>query len=370
MVLPLISDASEKLSSDRHEENQTRLVGFDFLRAFFAVVVVAVHCNFFNLLAGKLRLDFLTDILNLNVGSLAVPVFFQISLFLFYLKSERVGSQYFLKKRLPKLIYLYLFWVISKISFNILTTGKSQKIEAETSSIQGFAELVISGGYTIFYFFFSLLFVTFMTEILIRSFRRVNKPSVKTKISYNLLLGSCLLVFSFPIIDITISHCEIFTKITNFLSFLPYVFTTAIVVQEFNEGKLEKMTPSLKLKLWKLFALCLFLIVFEWVMFANISFSSKLFNYSRLSLVFSSWLIMYLTLLSARKPPVVVRFLSGCSLGIYGFHTFFLDSTKFLDALSQVILGLGTVTEFLLALIGSIVLTIILRKIKYLKGFV
>ena len=130
------------------------------------------------------------------------------------------------------------------------------------------------------------------------------------------------------------------------------------------------MTPLLKLKLCKLCALCLFLIVFEWVVFANISFSSKLFNYSRLSLVLSSWLIIYLILLSARKPSVIVRFLSGCSLGIYGFHTFFLDSTKFLDNLSQVIPGLGTATEFLLALIGSIVLTLLSRKIKYLKSFV
>ncbi len=94
---------------------QDRFVGFDFLCAIFAVLVVMLHANLFVVLTGKLGLKSVADVLNANVGYLAVPVFFQIALFLFFLKHEQEGQTYFVKKRLPKLVALYLFWSISKL---------------------------------------------------------------------------------------------------------------------------------------------------------------------------------------------------------------------------------------------------------------
>jgi hypothetical protein len=351
-------------------KKQNRFEGFDFLRAFFSVVVVALHSNLFSLLGGKVRLGFVSDILSLNIGYLAVPVFLQISLFLFYLKRDKAGSEYFPRNRLPKLVCLYLFWVLLKTIVGFILTGEFREIKSGLASFQGFFEFVIGGGNTIFYFFFSLLFTTFIAELLSSLLSRVKNISAKAKINYNLLFGSCLLVFSFPLIDVAINHREVLTKIINSLNFLPYVFTTAIVVQEFKEGKLENMTPLLRLKLWKLFAFCLLFTMFEWIFLNNISFSVKLFHYSRISLVLFSWLLLYIALLSVQKPSMVVTIVSGFSLGIYGFHTFLLDGTKFLNGLSMFIPGLGTVTAFIVALLGSITLTFFSKKIKYLNTFI
>lgn len=44
----------------------TKLTGFDFLRAIFAISVVALHTNLFVFLTGKLRLTAIADIFNFN----------------------------------------------------------------------------------------------------------------------------------------------------------------------------------------------------------------------------------------------------------------------------------------------------------------
>jgi hypothetical protein len=142
------------------------------------------------------------------------------------------------------------------------------------------------------------------------------------------------------------------------------VFTTAIAVQEIKQGKLNRITPSIQLKLWGLLVLFLTFTILEWNLF------EKFPQYSRLSLVFGSWLLLYLALLSAQKSPPIIQFLSGCSLGIYGLHVFFTDHTLFLESTSEIVPGTGPLIRFLVGLLGSIALTLIFRKVKFLKAFV
>jgi surface polysaccharide O-acyltransferase-like enzyme len=100
-------------------------------------------------------------------------------------------------------------------------------------------------------------------------------------------------------------------------------------------------------------------------------------HYMRLSLIFGSWLLLYLTLLSKQAVPAIVKFISKCSLGIYGFHVFFtfrkplnLDSIIFLSNLFKAVPFLEVLAIFLMTLIGSIALTLLCKRSKFLSNFI
>lgn len=358
------------------QKKQHEFSGFDFLRAIFSIVVVAFHVNLFNLLSEKFGWFLLSDILTVNVGLIAVPVFFQVSLFLFFMKSEKVGLRYFAQKRLPKLISLYLFWGISLMLVRLLFRGQAEVAEVtefEISSARKVVEFIISGGYSHLYFFFSLIFITLFAQLLVSLFRKVKKTSARRIICYCLLGVSGGFIFSFSILGLINHEVTIISTISkivrwnyNPLNFLPYIFTAAIVIQEFNEGKLKRLTPLLKYKLWGLLSLFVAFTVLEWEFINDL-------NYARPSLIFGSWLLLYVAILSNHKPPAIVNFISDCSLGIYAFHLFFthiLFPDNFLSEISNMVPGLSIATEFLLALIGSIALTLVFKRIKGLKRFV
>jgi len=326
-------------------------------------------------------LSALTDILYANLSYIAVPVFFQISLFLFYFNSEKSRLKYFLQKRLPKLISLYLFWLTSKIVWDVLITGESGAVRMATRSLKGFLEMIVSGGNSPFYFFFSLIFITTLAEIFILVVGRLSNPLDKARVYYYSLFGSCVLIFVFSIVgsntatDSPVKQVEFLSTLSslaqwnyNPLNFLPYIFTAAIVAQEFKEQNIRKMILQIQSKLYFLATSFLAFTLLEWYVLED------LIQYSRISLVLGSWLLLYLAILSTRKPASIITFISNCSLGLYAFHLLFTHvlfshDKIILSALSQIIPGLDIMAEFFIALIGSIVLTLVFRKSKWLKNF-
>lgn len=389
-------DSYQNSEPENIAKKEQKFAAFDFLRAIFSVVIVAYKTEIFNIPSILVSSGFtkaLSDyVLSGMLGALAVPVFLQISLFLFYNKSDKMGLNYFIKKRLPRLIYLYIFWVGSIAIFDILFVGGIETITGATSSMKAFLEFILSGNSTPYFFFFSLIFVTVLGEILVLSFSKIEKPAIKISLSYWLLITSCILVFSFSIIQPIIKFTGIQSSLLNFISnltawdytpvnFLPYVFTAAITVQEYKEGKLAKVTKFLKRKLYALLGLTLFFFSLEWILTINglmIQLDQGLLNhYLRLSLVFGSWLLLYWGIISKRQVPAIVKFLSYCSLGIYGFHVFFtfekplpLASIPVLGNLLQTVPVLFILANFFLVLGGSIALTLLFKRVKLLKQFV
>lgn len=363
-------------------KKETKFEGFDFLRAIFSIAIVADHSGFFTL-ATVQGVSTVTNLLYANFSYVAVPTFLQISLFLFYLKSEKVEFYKFFQKRIIRLISLYLFWVIAFVLFRLaFKEGSIEIAKLRTLSVRTWFEFIVSGGNSPFYFFFSLIFLTTIAALLVLFFKKIENLSARIKVSYLLLFISCILVFSFSVVDQIISNyigdressvIQTISSIArwdyNPLNFLPYIFTAAIVVQEFNQGKLKKMAPLLKLKLWSLFSLFLVFTLLEWISLES------LIHYSRLSLVFGSWLLLYLALLSTSKVPYIFSLISECSLGLYAIHLFFThgffaDNVNFLSVFSNLVPSLAILAEFLLALSGSIALTLLLKKIKGLKKLV
>lgn len=389
-------DSSQKSEQEHLAKKEQKFEAFDFLRAIFSVVIVAYKTKIFNipkiLVPSAFTKAFSDYVLSGIVGALAVPVFLQVSLFLFYSKSEKTGFKYFIQKRLPRLIYLYVFWVGAITLYDVLFFGGFEDIRKATSSIKAFSEFIMSGNSTPYFFFFSLIFVTILGEILVLLFSKIEKPATKINLSYWLLIVSCILVFSFSTIQPIIKYTGIESPFLNFINnltgwdytpvnFLPYVFTSAITAQEYKEGKLAQVTTFLRRKLSGLLGLTLFFFALEWILTSNGLLiqvdQAPLDHYLRLSLVFGSWLLLYLGIISKRQVPAIVKFLSYCSLGIYGFHVFFtfekplpLGSIPVFGNLLQAFPVLFILVNFSLVLGGSIALTVLFKRVKFLKQFV
>jgi hypothetical protein len=356
-----------------------KFAGFDFLRAIFSIAIVADHTGLFAL-ATIQGSSTITKLLYANFSYIAVPVFFQISLFLFDLKSKRGSLWMLFKHRIARLVYLYLAWVISFISLKIFLTERSAGItKLANLNIRGWLELITSGGNSPFYFFFSLIFLTSLAALFLLIFTKIDNTSFVAKLNYWLLGICCISIFSSSIVNLISIHSEVNPLVStvnnlvqwnyNPLNFLPYIFTAAIVANEFDRGDFTSRTPELKFKLWGLFGLFLAFTLLEWI------FLDRLMNYSRLSLVFGSWLLLDLALLSTRKVPTPVRFISEHSLGLYAVHLFFthiiLNAHPNLFSLfSDLIPGLGIVVEFLLVVGGALVLTFLFKQIRGLRSLV
>lgn len=70
-----------------HNYNSEKIYGFDYLRAICCMLVVATHADIRSLL---LSYKSLYNFIGYNIFDLAVPIFFQISLVLFFLKNNYI----------------------------------------------------------------------------------------------------------------------------------------------------------------------------------------------------------------------------------------------------------------------------------------
>lgn len=378
-----LEDLPQIKESIPHQKPNQNIEGFDFLRSIFSVMIVALKTRFFILGEIFVSATFAYALMA-KVAYLAVPVFLQMSLFLFYLKSEQTNFLYFLKKRLPRLILLYVFWVGSYVLFEIYIKGNLTIIKGLTSSPRSMIEFIISGGQSPFFFLFSLIFLSTLAAIVVSAFKKIENESVKHWITYALLFVCVLAIFSLSLTPFAVtqlggnSETGIVSSISSIVfwdynpfCFLPYLFTSLIVMQDFNNGKLKQFSSSINIKLCTLLALFILFTIIE------LHTLEKLLHYSRISLLLGSWLLLYLALLSPLQASPIIKFISSCSLGIYAFHVFLTGLTlpiisdhDFFQSIFETIPGSDIVIEFVVVLIGSIALSFIFKRIRGLKNFV
>jgi peptidoglycan/LPS O-acetylase OafA/YrhL len=76
-----------KNSGATFQKSKIYFTGFDYLRAVFSLTVVVLHGGGLGFIKTiNPELEFISKLINQNILHLAVPVFLQISLFLFYKK--------------------------------------------------------------------------------------------------------------------------------------------------------------------------------------------------------------------------------------------------------------------------------------------
>lgn len=344
-----------------HSSNLQKIYGFDYLRAICCLLVVGLHTNFPSLF---LSFQSIHNIIAYNFFCLAVPIFFQISLILFFLNRQK-EKNYFFQKRVFQIIKLYIFWGIFSSLFSFLTQKEMYlNYLSNLIDIKNIMNFLITDGYSNpFYYFFSLLFLTILAELF--AFY-IDRAQINNQlICYSLFIYSCIIVFLLPLSVMFMGEKFIMLpQAFNPLNFTPYVFSSYLISHYLSQNK-QKDNYELNIQhIWILIILVICFVFFEWKYLSHPFLWGGVTNplpfYSRVSLVVSAWLITLISTKIASEPHFIIKLFSDLSLGTYCLHTF-------LYALLIKFFPLTPNADVLLLFFLTIALATLLTK--YLKNF-
>jgi hypothetical protein len=230
----------------------------------------------------------------------------------------------------------------------------------------------VTGNNSLFYYLFSLIFVIVIAELVFRFSEQVDNQK---KLHCLLFFVSGLIVLLLPIAGLSSKQLVSLSAYWNPINFIPYIFSSFLLVKEFNESENNKKNNSY-FKILFIIALIILILFFanwEWryLKLAQLWGGGEyiLPPYSRVSLIFSALLSTYIALHFSYQSPRFIKLVSDCSLGIYCLH-------NFLKILLNKVLNISD-TEFLPKMIAFIVtiaiaiaLTRFFRRVKVLKDFI
>lgn len=298
---------------------QTYFNGFDYLRIFFALAVVAWHTKALGatgLTGEQFHLN-LKDFIYGNIFLLAVPLFIQVSLFL-YLVNRKNKPNYF-GKRIFELIFLYFFWM----ALLVLVFYKESALKNLTS-----LQFWLSGGATPLYFLLVILILTFLTEFF------VYLKSVLSRRIFLILTLFFLIVSIAVIVGKTYLFAHLNSSLALFFmshwsafNFLPYVFSAIIFADLYEKGVLGKGYVLKWIIISTIFILGLALLEYRYLPSSiYLKYDGMIIPpYSRLSLFLGTWLVFFLALCRNYKLFPVIQKLAGLTLGIYVLHIFVMN---------------------------------------------
>jgi peptidoglycan/LPS O-acetylase OafA/YrhL len=356
-------DMRNEMVCESPNPSEERWYGIDYLRALMSFAVVAWHMRLFGTSRQFDAQGFfleqieISDILNFNLLLLAVPVFFLISLFL---QNEKwMQGQLRLFARLERLLYLYCFWV----GMALLLYRLENKLSVIwPDSIAKLGLFVVTGGYSLFYFLFSLILLTIISYAFYKS------PPV---IHWVLLVVSTSLMWIFPYVVTKKNDCSFLVAFWNPLNFLPYIFISRLIYIYLLQRRDRLYSIHYKIIVWGAFCLCVISAVCEWYWFRDINnfeFNGYAFpSYTRISVVSGAAFLFLTSFYIRHPPPECIRFLSEYSLGIYCLHGFVgWYVVKFMAGMG---LPSRELIEFLTVMLVSLMFSVILRR-AFSKGLI
>lgn len=341
---------------------KTYFFGFDYVRALFCLSVVAWH----NFIFGKPTYfhvntinnfsPTIPDILYFNILLLAVPVFFQLALVLYIVNRSSKSRSYF-GRRIIRLLALFTFWSSSILLFRSFILGWN--INEFFLDFNETIKTIVSGGKSRFFYFFSLIILTALTEFLLLYFK--NRKHKNTFIITGFFLSLIILLISPHLF----AKANLLFNYSNPINFIPYVFSAFIAV-----GLLKKSNNTITLSV--LLLLYLLFSIFEWTSIQYSIWSSYwkfiLPPYTRLSVVFGTMFIVVLFAKVNKPPPKIISLLSSYSLGIYCLHRF-IPTAEIWNTLHVHPHPMGTV-NCVIQLLGALIITYLFRKTVFLRRFV
>ncbi|MBD2138847.1 acyltransferase family protein [Anabaena sp. FACHB-1237] len=305
--------------------NIGKIYGFDYLRAVCCILVVAIHSNISGLFWGY---ENIYEFIVYNIFNLAVPIFMQTALVLFFINRQKYPN-YFWNKRLFKIIKLYLFWGMVAHIFNLIFNNAIYtNFLSQSITWRSLISFIIEDGYgNPFYFFSCLLFMTMLAELVVML---IEKTRIQAEfIIYPGLILSCITVFLLPLIpEIIGTQFKTIVEVANPLNFIPYVFSSFLITQCLIKKKQANDTYQINyLQIFVLLFMIVIFIFIEWKFFSKpfVWEDHKHFSlsvYTRLSLVFSAWLVTLVSMKISSIPQPIIKLFSDLSLGIYALHTF------------------------------------------------
>ncbi len=341
---------------------KTYFFGFDYLRAIFCLFVVAWH----NFVFGPPTYSHyntinnfspaLPDILYFNILLLAAPVFFQLSLVLYLSNRHTGGSRYF-RRRIVHLLSLFLFWSSSILLFRYFILGWN--INEFFLNFNETIKTLVSGGRSRFFYFFSLIILTCLTESLL--FYLQSRKNKNTFIVSAFVFSLIMLVVSPHLF----AKANLIFNYSNPINFLPYVFS-AFIVAELLKNSNSTIALSVLFSLYILFS------IFEWTTLQYSLWSTYwkfiLPPYTRISVVFGTMFVVCLFGRTKKPPPRIISVLSSYSLGIYCLHRF-IPTASLWDILNVTPHPRG-IANCIIQLLGALIITFLFRKIVFLRRFV
>ena len=297
----------------------SRIVGIDYLRAFFSVCVVAVHLGYINPSrifdqdAYASHTFTWSDFVNFYLLCLAVPVFILISTYLYALKPTDTAG---LLRRLGRIVRLLVFWSALFQIFFFTGYGFLKQVPRD---LHGLALYVMTGGDTVYYFFVSLALVTIVTHYV----RNLPAPALWAMFVLSTVLVGVLPLLHREYADRT--HWALFLgHLANPLNFLPFAFA-GVGLARLTQAGATRLLAGIGLGALVLGAASALL---DWTVYVDPCFFEvnrfALPAYTRPSLVFLAVAVMILAIRS--RPPVnpVVSFMAFHSLAVYCLHPFFV----------------------------------------------
>jgi len=296
-----------------------RIVGIDYLRAFFSVCVVAVHLGYISPSTIFDRDEYAShkftwsDFVNFYVLCLAVPVFVVISTYLYALRPTDSRG---LARRLGRILRLLVFW---SIAYQIFANTGYGFLKTIPHDAHGLALYVMTGGNTVYYFFVSLALGTVVTHY---------SRNLPAALVWGLFTASTALAGVLPLLHKALCHqtqwAMFLGHLANPLNFLPLAFAGVGL------ARLAQAEATRPLTLVGVVALVLGVTcaVLDWTVYVDPCFFEvnrfAIPAYTRPSLCFLAVAVLVLAL--TRQPPEnpVVSFMARHSLAVYCLHPFFV----------------------------------------------
>jgi Acyltransferase family len=347
---------------------------FDYLRAFFSILVVVWHASAVSFLVRvNSFIQHFIDIFYYNICLLAVPVFFSISLFIFY-KKQQILQNCFPSNRLIKLISLYGIWTCIGIAINSITSkGEFLKQLIKPGKLLC---IIVVGSRPELYFLFSLIFITLLAFVNSK-YLLIRKNTFWIQL---VLLFTSLLIIMLVDFTTLVTGKSIYSAYWNPICFVPYIFSSSILFLINEESRSNSTIPLYKKSIFTLFlqnknlliaSLFFIFVLLSWQEWQTLNIPEKFSGYllppyARASLVFGSFLVCYYATLCKNKPTDLIRDLSQESLGIYLLHGYVLllisYIVSFLSGLQIFQLLLSIVFNPIMKVVISITISVFLAK--------
>lgn len=306
------------------KESNVHYYGFDYLRAIFCLGIVLWHSGALTSVADPT----LEYALSYYYGCLGVPVFFQLSNFLYSNKAiDNKKPLIPLLKRVIRLLEIYLIWLILNWALCISNPDFSSNFV----STKAFLYFII-GNNTHLYYLFILILLTIISQFVLFFFRFQGKYA---KIIQYAVLG-ILFVISLIIMVIGSYLADLMdfsVGYANPLNFLPYVFSAIFIVLILKKADDPTKKKAMLLIIILLAVLSIIFALIEknaletnMIVYQNLPYKTVVYyTYARISLVLLSSLIIILAFYIKSKPPKFITIISDCSLGVYVIQIIVLD---------------------------------------------
>jgi hypothetical protein len=349
--------------------NHTRNNGFDYLKVGIYFMVAFAHQmimgarNVFPYFDAATYQQFTPSgyqVLVLSGIFLSLPIYFQISLFL-YAQKVSPGDYGRLKKRLSYLARLAIFWMIVCVAFQVVF--QNQPFKPMVANAASIFRLIAAGGGLHMYFLFALIYLTALTHFYVLFIDRI-KPA-----------GKLITMLLFYFLALLLTFFQPF-YIAKDLHTLPFQYLGYVTAVPLIQACLKDVTLHRKALIVSGIGFLIFTVL-DWLLIPFYGKTGYLFImiplYARLSLVLGALFFVLLACYYPLPENKTIRVLVGYTLGVICLHLLLPYDQQLQDVfLKQLGLPL-LLTELIMTGIRiayALTLTWLFKKQQFLRQFV